>query len=192
MKGLAGFQLQTIRSVHPKNAGKIFQTLLAITFCRLDFRVKNHLSQGVDIDIWNHPSLSNFSIEVKSTTTDTVWLYQKDFQDWEKKLAEGYKIAFAVLRLDVTADWAIAPAQRIRAGKNFVLIMQAFAIRELQTAVTEEYPNVVATYAEEIYLKPSSEVLTYLAHCLEKEQKKRRKLKNIQMKRLVSRAKSSY
>jgi hypothetical protein len=101
LKGLADFQLQTIRSVHPKNAGKIFQTLLAITFCRLDFRVKNHLSQGVDIDIWNHPSLSNFSIEVKSTTTDTVWLYQKDFQDWEKKLVEGYRIAFAVLRLDV-------------------------------------------------------------------------------------------
>lgn len=136
--------------------------------------------------------MSNFSIEVKSTTTDTVWLYPKDFQDWEKKLAEGYKIAFAVLRLDVTADWSIAPAQRIRAGKNFVLRFQAFAIRELQTAVTEEYPNVVATYAEEIYLKPSNKVLTYLGHCLEKEQKKRRKLKNIQMKRLVSTAKSSY
>lgn len=192
MKGLADWQLQTIHSVHPKNAGKIFQTLLAITFCRLDFRVKNHLSQGVDIDIWNHPSLSNFSIEVKSTTTDTVWLYPKDFQDWEKKLAEGYTIAFAVLRLDTTTDWAIAPAQRIRAGKNFVIRFQSFAIRELQTAVTEEYPNVVATYAEEIYLKPSSEVLTYLTRCLEKEQKKRRKLKNIQVKGLVSsRAKSS-
>jgi hypothetical protein len=191
LKGFADFQLQTIHSVHPKNAGKIFQTLLAITFCRLDFRVKNHLSQGVDIDIWNHPSLSNFSIEVKSTTTDTVWLYPKDFQDWEKKLVEGYKIAFAVLRLNITSEWVIASAQRVRAGKNFFFIMQGFAIRELQTAVMEEYPNVVATYAEAIYRQPSSQVLTYLAHCLEKEQKKRRKLKNIQMKRLVSTANAS-
>ena len=154
--------------------GKICQVLLAITFCRLGFQVKNHSSQGVDIDIWNHSTFPNFSIEVKTTIKNTVHLGDKDLKDWNKKASEGYETAFAVLQIKLLSDWIIAPAKGIRPGTIQIVRLQskAQAMPELQNEVNQTFPKVVADYVGEIQNMPTEEILVYLEKCLDKEKLK--------------------
>lgn len=151
--------------------GKTCQILLAIAFCRLGYQVKNHCSEGVDIDIWHPSNSSSYSIEVKTTSKNTVQLGQKDVEDWEKKSREGYKTAFAVLRIELLSDWIVANAKGIPTGNIPLGRLQSRAIPELQEEVKGKFPEVLADYATNILNKPQEDVLAYLDKCLEKEKK---------------------
>lgn len=151
--------------------GKTCQILLAITFCRLGYQVKNHCSEGVDIDIWHPSKSSSYSIEVKTTSKNTVRLAEKDVEDWEKKSREGYETAFAVLRIELLSNWIVAPAKGIRAGNMPLGRLQNRAIPQLQEEVNGKFPEVLADYATNILNKPQEDVLAYLDKCLEKEKK---------------------
>jgi hypothetical protein len=153
--------------------GKTCQILLAIAFCRLGYQVKNHCSEGVDIDIWHPSKSSSYSIEVKTTSKNTVQLGQKDVEDWEKKSREGYKTAFAVLRIELLSDWVVANAKGISAGNVPLRRLQSKdrVIPELQEEVNGKFSEVLADYATNILNKPQEDVLAYLDKCLEKEKK---------------------
>jgi hypothetical protein len=151
--------------------GKTCQILLAIAFCRLGYQVKNHCSEGVDIDIWHPSKSSSYSIEVKTTSKNTVQLGQKDVEDWEKKSRERYETAFAVLRMELLSDWIVANAKGIRAGNMPLGRLQSRTIPELQEEVKAKFPEVLADYATNILNKPQEDVLAYLDKCLEKEKK---------------------
>ncbi|WP_373525208.1 hypothetical protein [Nostoc sp.] len=123
--------------------GKTCQILLAITFCRLGFKVENYLSQGVDIDIWNHSQYPNFSVEVKTTIKGTVQLGEKDVEGLRKKEYEGYKTAFAVLLRDSLSGWLIVNAKGIKYG-NIPLTRLNTPTRvlpDLQKEVNQVFPQ---------------------------------------------------
>ena len=151
--------------------GKTCQILLAIAFCRLGYQVKNHCSEGVDIDIWHPSNSSSYSIEVKTTSKNTVQLGHKDVEDWEKKSREGYETAFAVLRIELLSDWIIAQAKGIPTGNIPLGRLQSRAIPQLQEEVKAKFPEVLADYASNILNMPQEDVLAYLDKCLEKEKK---------------------
>lgn len=151
--------------------GKTCQILLAIAFCRLGYQVKNHCSEGVDIDIWHPSNSSSYSIEVKTTSKNTVQLAEKDVEDWEKKSREGYETAFAVLRIELLSDWIVANAKGIRAGNMPLGRLQSRTLPELQEEVKGKFPEVLADYATNILNKPQEDVLAYLDKCLDKEKK---------------------
>ncbi|MEH2335043.1 hypothetical protein [Nostoc sp.] len=153
--------------------GKACQILLAITFCRLGFKVENYFSQGVDIDIWNHSQYPNFSVEVKTTIKGTVQLGEKDVQGLKKKEDEGYKTAFAVLLIDSLSGWLIVNAKGIKYG-NIPLTRlnnQTRILPDLQKEVNQVFPKVIADYEIEILRRVSDDILMYLDKNLEKEKR---------------------
>jgi hypothetical protein len=151
--------------------GKTCQILLALAFCRLGYQVKNHCSEGVDIDIWHPSNSSSYSVEVKTTSKNTVQLGYKDVEDWEKKSREGYETAFAVLRIELLSDWIVVKTKGIPTGTIPIGRLQCRAIPQLQEEVKGKFPEVLADYATNILNKPQEGVLAYLDKCLEKEKK---------------------
>lgn len=153
--------------------GKTCHILLAITFCRLGFQVENYSSQGVDIDIWNHSEFPKFSIEVKTTSKNTVQLGEKDVEGLKKKATEGYEPAFAIMRIDLLSNWIFAKGKGIRSGNIPLGRLQTThqAIPDLQEQVNGKFPQVVADYISKIQETPPEDVLNCLDKWLEKEKK---------------------
>jgi len=154
--------------------GKTCQILLAITFCRLGFQVKNYSSQGVDIDIWNHSQYPNFSVEVKTTIKDSVQLGEKDVEGLKKKEDEGYKTVFAVLPINSLSGWLIVNAKGIIKSSNIPLTRlnnKTRILPDLQKEVNQVFPKVIADYEIEILRRVSDDVLMYLDKNLEKEKR---------------------
>jgi len=167
------YRLKRISERHPREFGKICQILLAICFCRLGFRrVVERSVQGVDIDISDHLTFPNFSIEVKTTLNNTVQIGQKDIKGLEIKAKDGYETAFAVLRLGLLSDWIIAKAKGILAGEILIGRFETRVIRGLQNEVNGEFPHVVGDYANEILRKRTTQVQAYLQKCLANEKQK--------------------
>lgn len=166
-------RLKRVRERHPTEYGKVCQILLAISFCRLGFkRVVERSVQGVDIDVSEHSTFPNFSIEVKTTLSDTVQIGQKDIKGLEIKAKDGYEAAFAVLRLGLFSDWLIAKAKGIPDGDIMIGRLETRAIPNLQNEINQEFPHVVTDYAGEILKKRTSEVQAYLQRCLANEKHK--------------------
>jgi hypothetical protein len=151
--------------------GKACQILLAITFCRLGFKVENYFSQGVDIDIWDHSQYPKFSVEVKTTIKGTVQLGEKDVEGLKKKEGEGYKTAFAVLPINSLSGWLIVNAKGIKYG-NIPLTRLNTPTRvlpDLQKEVNQVFLKVIADYESEILRSVSGDILMYLEKNLQKE-----------------------
>ncbi|MBI4456893.1 MAG: hypothetical protein HY644_13485 [Acidobacteria bacterium] len=165
--------LERIRGRHPTEFGKACQILLAISFCHLGFgRVVERSVQGVDIDISDHPTLPNFSIEVKTTLNDTLQIGHKDIKGLEMRAKDGYETAFAVLRLGLLSDWIIARAKGIPAGGIPIGRLETRALPNLQNELNRVFPQVVADYAREILRKQRNEVQVYLQRSLANEKQK--------------------
>lgn len=165
--------LKRMRERHPTEFGKVCQILLAMSFCRLGFRrVVERSVQGVDIDISDHSTWHNFSIEVKTTLDNTVQIEEKDVEGLEIKAKDGYETAYAVLRLGLFSDWIIAKAKGIPACEIRIGRLETRAIPSLQNELNGEFPRVVAEYAMEILKKPRNEVQAYLQECLIYEKQK--------------------
>jgi hypothetical protein len=150
MDAVAFHLVEQIRKRHGTGEfGKVAQKLLAIVFCRLGFsHIEERGVQGVDIDVGNDGA--KYAVEVKTTARDTVVVGEKDVSGLLRRAEDGYRPAFAVLRVGLLSDWLISSAENINPGTVRVGRFTTQPIQSLQYDVNRLFATVVKDYGQRI------------------------------------------
>jgi Holliday junction resolvase len=162
--------LMAINGRWPVEYGKIVQMLLAISFDRRrgGFAVLNHYSEGVDLEL-TRPG-DRFAVEVKTTEGASILLSEKDVAGLMAKLQnDGYTPAVAVLRLQRSAEWVIANAQRLVPGAYTSDRLSLDSITEIESIAKVHFERVVLELWETLLNPPTGAPLDFLTSVLTSE-----------------------
>lgn len=129
----------------PREFGKIRQKLLALAFhgggCG---HVVERGFQGVDIDAaWEQ---EKWTIEVKTTIGDRVFLAPKDVAGLASRRRDGYRPLLAVLRLSALSDRLIADAVQLVAGCHDVELLRPYRQRVLEQRLRPLFDQALETH----------------------------------------------
>lgn len=150
--------------------GKIIQLLLAISFDRRrgGFSVQNRSTEGVDLEMVR--GADKFAIEVKTTTSSYVTLYEKDISGLQAKFtADSYTPAVAALALQRSSNWIIANATRLRPGDYTIQRLSLDAIPDLESLAKIQFEAAVTELHDKIMSPPDGSPLNYLSSVLLEE-----------------------
>jgi Holliday junction resolvase len=154
----------------PSEHGKIIQLFLAISFDirRGGYSVKNRLTEGVDLEITQGEK--KVAIEVKTTGGTQVTLYDKDVSGLQAKAAiDGYTPAVAALRLQVSEDWVIANATKLRPDEYTLSRLSLDSIPELELVAKTHFESTIIQLRDNVLSPPGGSPLNYLSSVLLKE-----------------------
>jgi Holliday junction resolvase len=162
--------LKAISCRWPVERGKIIQTLLAISFGkrRGGFTVVNRLSEGTDLELIR--GAQKFAIEVKTTDGTDVTLTEKDISGLSTKSRnDGYVPATAALRLQFSADWVIANAEKLAEGSYTTERLSLDSIPELEFIARIQFEKTTSELKDRVLKPPSGTPLEFLSTILLKE-----------------------
>jgi len=142
--------LRQIRDRHGHGEfGKIAQKLLAITFCRLSFTVKERSVQDVDIEAVKDDL--KYWLEVKTTDKDEVVIAEKDVNGLNQcEQLHGGVTGYAVLKIGLLADWIIASSRNIKPGAVRTGRLSVHRILPLQDDINKVFPSIVKEFGNQI------------------------------------------
>jgi hypothetical protein len=126
----------------------ICQKFLAIAYREAGFaHIVERGVQGVDVDAANG-SYERYSIELKTTTKDSVQLKQKDIDGLMSRQADGYLTLLGVLRLGTLSDWWLAMATELRAGCLCVDRLRPYRRKDLEEFINPFLDGVIEQHFE--------------------------------------------
>ena len=136
--------LKNLNEQYKIEFGKICQKLLALSFKRAGFnRIKEREVQGVDIDASNNDEIK-YTIEVKTTTLDSIKIEGKDIKGLAEMQEDGYKPLLAALRIGILDDWIFAEADYLRAETYSIYLLDSYNFPELQQLITPYFEEEVS------------------------------------------------
>ena len=160
--------LKNINEQYNIEFGKICQKLLALSFKRAGFnRIKEREVQGVDIDASNNDEIK-YTIEVKTTTLDSIKIEGKDIKGLAEMQEDGYKPLLAALRIGVLEDWIFTEADYLSAVTYPIHFLDIYNLPKLQQLITPYFDEVVKEHYYSLLNDSNKKPLEYLKKELEK------------------------
>jgi hypothetical protein len=142
--------LTTLHRHHgPRQFGLICQKFVAVAYREAGFaHVVERGVQGVDVDAANG-YCQRYTIELKTTRTDSVAFNRKDVDSLMNRRQDGYLPLLGVLRLVPLSDWWLADAADLRAGRLCIERLRPYRRKDLEEFIKPFLDSVIAEHFEE-------------------------------------------
>lgn len=135
----------------PQEFGKLCQKFLAIAFQKAGYACVAETERGVQgVDIGEvEKGDEKYTIEVKTTITNSIHYEQKDVEGLQYKKEKGYQPVLAVLRLDRFSDWIFAKADTLKSGSINIDSLRVYRLRELEKNASPLFDDTINEHYKE-------------------------------------------
>lgn len=129
----------------PQEFGKLCQKFLAIAFQKAGYTCVAETERGVQgVDIGEvEKEDEKYTIEVKTTITNSIHYGQKDIEGLQYQKEKGYQPILAVLRLERFSDWIFAKADKIKPGSIYINNLRAYRLHKLEQSIQPWFDETI-------------------------------------------------